>query len=230
MPAHAWSPHPPLPIVVRAHTEMMMGAQWCYLQCGRPSAAWPAATSWSRSSTGGRGGAGPADRSDRPQISPHRRTCLRLPSPPLATPPDILPSAFMPAPALSSPPHFTPLRYLTFGYPSPPTNPFPPSSTHGMHTEPCALTPLSRFRYLPIGGLKDFNVESIKLAYGDHADVIRHGQVAVVQSLSGTGSCRLMAEFQVRGELRGERSGRGAAAFSSVEGGGNCTARIRSRL
>lgn len=52
--------------------------------------------------------------------------------------------------------------------------------------------------YLPIGGLKDFNAESIKLAYGDNADVIKNGQVAVVQSLSGTGSCRLMAEFQRR--------------------------------
>ncbi|GAX73582.1 hypothetical protein CEUSTIGMA_g1033.t1 [Chlamydomonas eustigma] len=52
--------------------------------------------------------------------------------------------------------------------------------------------------YLPIGGLKDFNIESVKLAFGDHAEVIKHGQVAVVQSLSGTGSCRLMAEFQAR--------------------------------
>ena len=27
---------------------------------------------------------------------------------------------------------------------------------------------------------------------------MRHGQIAAVQSLSGTGSCRLMAEFQAR--------------------------------
>jgi aspartate aminotransferase len=52
--------------------------------------------------------------------------------------------------------------------------------------------------YLPIGGLRDFNIESVKLAYGDDADVLRHGQVAAVQSLSGTGSCRLFAEFQAR--------------------------------
>lgn len=32
-------------------------------------------------------------------------------------------------------------------------------------------------RYLPIGGLKDFNVESIKLAYGAHANVIADNQV-----------------------------------------------------
>ncbi|KAK9814338.1 hypothetical protein WJX72_004134 [[Myrmecia] bisecta] len=52
--------------------------------------------------------------------------------------------------------------------------------------------------YLPIGGLKSFNQNSIKLAYGDNADVIKKGQVAAVQSLSGTGACRLMAEFMKR--------------------------------
>jgi aspartate aminotransferase len=62
-------------------------------------------------------------------------------------------------------------------------------------TPPCH--PCSHPRYLPIGGLKDFCSESIKLAYGDHAPVIHDNLVASVQSLSGTGSCRLMAEFQV---------------------------------
>eukprot|EP00195_Chlamydomonas_chlamydogama_P012234 CAMPEP_0202901686 /NCGR_PEP_ID=MMETSP1392-20130828/14399_1 /ASSEMBLY_ACC=CAM_ASM_000868 /TAXON_ID=225041 /ORGANISM="Chlamydomonas chlamydogama, Strain SAG 11-48b" /LENGTH=435 /DNA_ID=CAMNT_0049588291 /DNA_START=25 /DNA_END=1332 /DNA_ORIENTATION=+ len=52
--------------------------------------------------------------------------------------------------------------------------------------------------YLPIGGLKDFVTESVKLAYGDNAEPVRQGHVAAVQSLSGTGSCRLMAEFQAR--------------------------------
>lgn len=52
--------------------------------------------------------------------------------------------------------------------------------------------------YLPISGLKDFNQLSIKLAYGEDASVVKDNQVAVVQSLSGTGSCRLMAEFQRR--------------------------------
>ncbi len=51
-------------------------------------------------------------------------------------------------------------------------------------------------RYLPIGGLKDFVVESVKLAYGDDAACIKEGRVAAVQSLSGTGSCRLFADFQ----------------------------------
>ena len=53
-------------------------------------------------------------------------------------------------------------------------------------------------RYLPIGGLKDFNQVSIKLAYGDIAQAIGDSRVAAVQSLSGTGSCRLMAEFMKR--------------------------------
>ncbi|BDA42238.1 Aspartate aminotransferase, mitochondrial [Coccomyxa sp. Obi] len=52
--------------------------------------------------------------------------------------------------------------------------------------------------YLPIGGLKAFNDLSVKLAYGEDADCIKEGRVAAVQSLSGTGSCRLMAEFMNR--------------------------------
>jgi aspartate aminotransferase len=52
--------------------------------------------------------------------------------------------------------------------------------------------------YLPIGGLKDFVAESVKLAYGDDSYAVKEGTVAAVQSLSGTGSCRLFAEFQRR--------------------------------
>jgi len=46
--------------------------------------------------------------------------------------------------------------------------------------------------------LKDFNQVSIKLAYGDNNEAIADNRVAAVQSLSGTGSCRLMAEFMKR--------------------------------
>ncbi len=56
---------------------------------------------------------------------------------------------------------------------------------------------LDLHRYLPMGGMKEFVKESVKLAYGDNAAPIRDGRVAGVQSLSGTGSCRLMADFQV---------------------------------
>eukprot|EP00775_Hariotina_reticulata_P010765 gene10765-10921_t len=52
--------------------------------------------------------------------------------------------------------------------------------------------------YLPIGGLRDFVTESVKLAYGDDSPAIKGNVVAAVQSLSGTGSCRLFAEFQRR--------------------------------
>lgn len=55
-----------------------------------------------------------------------------------------------------------------------------------------------KMEYLPIGGLKDFRDYSIKLAFGDDSTVVKNGLVASVQSLSGTGSCRLMAEFQNR--------------------------------
>lgn len=53
-------------------------------------------------------------------------------------------------------------------------------------------------RYLPIGGFKPFIDVTMKLAYGDNADVLANKQVAAVQALSGTGACRLMAEFQNR--------------------------------
>eukprot|EP01026_Neomeris_dumetosa_P080986 TRINITY_DN90371_c0_g1_i1.p1 TRINITY_DN90371_c0_g1~~TRINITY_DN90371_c0_g1_i1.p1 ORF type:complete len:429 (-),score=41.01 TRINITY_DN90371_c0_g1_i1:493-1779(-) len=50
--------------------------------------------------------------------------------------------------------------------------------------------------YLPIGGLQEFRNLSVKLAYGEDAQPIKDNLIASVQSLSGTGSCRLMAEFQ----------------------------------
>lgn len=52
--------------------------------------------------------------------------------------------------------------------------------------------------YLPIGGHREFCMESVRLAYGDNAAPIQENRVAVVQALSGTGACRLFAEFQHR--------------------------------
>ena len=52
--------------------------------------------------------------------------------------------------------------------------------------------------YLPTNGLKDFIQHSIKLAYGEDSEHVKNGSIAAVQSLSGTGSCRLLAEFQRR--------------------------------
>ncbi|WRX20951.1 Aminotransferase [Theobroma cacao] len=40
--------------------------------------------------------------------------------------------------------------------------------------------------------------ESAKLVYGEDSDVIKEGRFAGVQALSGTGACRLFAEFQRR--------------------------------
>ena len=52
--------------------------------------------------------------------------------------------------------------------------------------------------YLPIAGHRGFCLESIKLAYGADALPVVENRVAVVQSLSGTGACRLLADFQHR--------------------------------
>lgn len=40
--------------------------------------------------------------------------------------------------------------------------------------------------------------ESVKLVYGKDSDVVKEGRSAGVQALSGTGACRLFAEFQRR--------------------------------
>ncbi|WCJ27808.1 Aspartate aminotransferase mitochondrial [Euphorbia peplus] len=40
--------------------------------------------------------------------------------------------------------------------------------------------------------------ESVKLVYGNDSDIIRQGRFAGVHALSGTGACRLFAEFQRR--------------------------------
>lgn len=52
--------------------------------------------------------------------------------------------------------------------------------------------------YLPIGGNKQFVDRAIALALGDDNAVIKDGRVAAIQSLSGTGACRIMAEFMSR--------------------------------
>lgn len=52
--------------------------------------------------------------------------------------------------------------------------------------------------YLPMGGDISFNNHSMKLAYGEDAGVLADKRVAAVQALSGTGACRLFADFQKR--------------------------------
>eukprot|EP00850_Spirogloea_muscicola_P004358 SM000018S03723 [mRNA] locus=s18:1045783:1048302:+ [translate_table: standard] len=52
--------------------------------------------------------------------------------------------------------------------------------------------------YAPMGGSATFNGLSAALAYGDGAPVLADRRVAAVQSLSGTGACRLFADFQKR--------------------------------
>lgn len=52
--------------------------------------------------------------------------------------------------------------------------------------------------YLPIAGNKQFVDRAIALALGDDNPAIKEGRVAAIQSLSGTGACRVMAEFMAR--------------------------------
>ncbi len=58
---------------------------------------------------------------------------------------------------------------------------------HHIPRPPC---PWPLQEYLPIGGHRQFCEDSVKLAYGEDAEVLAGKQVAMIQSLSGTGSCR----------------------------------------
>lgn len=48
--------------------------------------------------------------------------------------------------------------------------------------------------YLPIGGLQAAIDGALHLAYGSNAPVLAQGRVAALQTLSGTGACRMFAE------------------------------------
>ncbi|CAN0914027.1 Aspartate aminotransferase, mitochondrial [Linum grandiflorum] len=52
--------------------------------------------------------------------------------------------------------------------------------------------------YLPMGGSVNMVDETLKLAYGEDSEFLKDKRVAAVQALSGTGACRLFAEFQKR--------------------------------
>ncbi|KAK8710066.1 hypothetical protein V6N13_145408 [Hibiscus sabdariffa] len=52
--------------------------------------------------------------------------------------------------------------------------------------------------YLPMGGSVNMVEETLKLAYGENSELIKDRRIAAVQALSGTGACRLLADFQKR--------------------------------
>jgi aspartate aminotransferase len=52
--------------------------------------------------------------------------------------------------------------------------------------------------YLPMGGSAKMVDLTLKLAYGDNSEFIKDKRIAAVQTLSGTGACRLFADFQKR--------------------------------
>lgn len=49
-----------------------------------------------------------------------------------------------------------------------------------------------------MGGSVKMVEETLKLAYGDNSELIKDKRIAAVQALSGTGACRLFADFQKR--------------------------------
>lgn len=49
-----------------------------------------------------------------------------------------------------------------------------------------------------MGGSVKMVEETLKLAYGENSDLIKGRRIAAVQALSGTGACRLFADFQKR--------------------------------
>ncbi|KAK6141254.1 hypothetical protein DH2020_025009 [Rehmannia glutinosa] len=49
-----------------------------------------------------------------------------------------------------------------------------------------------------MGGSVKMVEETLKLAYGENSDLINDKRIAAVQALSGTGACRLFADFQKR--------------------------------
>ncbi|XP_059282575.1 aspartate aminotransferase, mitochondrial [Lycium ferocissimum] len=52
--------------------------------------------------------------------------------------------------------------------------------------------------YLPMGGSANMIQDSLKLAYGENSDLIKDKRIAAIQALSGTGACRIFADFQKR--------------------------------
>ncbi|PUZ60356.1 hypothetical protein GQ55_4G117900 [Panicum hallii var. hallii] len=56
----------------------------------------------------------------------------------------------------------------------------------------------TNMEYLPMGGSVKVIDESLKLAYGEDSEFIKDKRIAAVQALSGTGACRLFADFQKR--------------------------------
>lgn len=49
-----------------------------------------------------------------------------------------------------------------------------------------------------MGGSVNMIEESLKLAYGEDSDLIKDKRIGAIQSLSGTGACRIFADFQKR--------------------------------
>lgn len=54
------------------------------------------------------------------------------------------------------------------------------------------------FRYAGITGVPEFLAKALAFAYGDDCVPLAQGRIAATQTLSGTGACRIAAEFWAR--------------------------------
>ena len=52
--------------------------------------------------------------------------------------------------------------------------------------------------YAPIEGLAEFRQRALEFAYGEDCGALKEGRIAGVQTLSGTGACRIAGEFYAR--------------------------------
>jgi aspartate/tyrosine/aromatic aminotransferase len=64
------------------------------------------------------------------------------------------------------------------------------------HSRPQPVCPNNR--YAAITGVPEFLSKALAFAYGDDCAALAEGRIAATQTLSGTGACRIAAEFYAR--------------------------------
>lgn len=75
-------------------------------------------------------------------------------------------------------------------------NPFVLSAVHEAEKRILARSP--DMEYLPVIGNKSFISKSLRLAYGSKNEAVSSGCVSAIQTLSGTGACRMAGVFLTR--------------------------------
>lgn len=67
-----------------------------------------------------------------------------------------------------------------------------------LSANPLTVTPFALGRYAGITGIPEFLSKALAFAYGEDCAPLKEGRVAATQTLSGTGACRIAAEFYAR--------------------------------